>query len=328
MEYRHKIMRSTIGALINRAMRDITCDPHRSIRNLADLGEEFSKTQVQKDFFEMISEILQEPENPYNSLLVKMIQDVSAETVKTTSLNFGYTSLNYGAEILRQESRKGVKIPWLVVFDCGTCSEAPFDLLKIDTIISDTKLLGIYTYVIQTDHTPQKLAELSALCKRHAECTFFAALSPEAAAHAELFSAAANLIPVVDVTGCEEGDACDPVLRILHEQKCLYGFYACYNKQNADWLMSDRFAQQMLDAGCLFGGYLNADKTEAALEDELYRYVCTRRGKNGQPPFVFDFYRDAAYIGNMISCGDYLLTDADGRNLLNLIRKPRQLHSS
>lgn len=51
MEYQHRVMRGTVGVIINKAIRDIRTDPKRSIRNLADLGDNFSTSAAQKRFF-------------------------------------------------------------------------------------------------------------------------------------------------------------------------------------------------------------------------------------------------------------------------------------
>ncbi len=305
MEYRHRMMRSTVGAVVNRAIRDIQLDPKRSIRNLADMGENFSKSPAQKKFFEMTGDILKKPDNHYNELLVNMIQNVSADTIRTTSLNFGYTSLNYGAGILRENSKGGKKIPWVLHFDCSSAQNA-LGLSRMDAIISDAVSLGIYTYIFQIDEAAERLPELMQLCKNHGECSFFAAVSPKILQRTQLFTEIPNLIYSVNVTSSESEDDTDRALKVLYENKCLYGFHAYYTKENAEWLMSSRFIQRMASDGCLFGAYVNTDINEKELENQMYRYVCTKRGKKGEAPFVFDFARDIRYIGDVISCGAFL----------------------
>ena len=311
MEYRHKMMRSTVGAVVNRAIRDIQLDPKRSIRNLADMGENFSKSPAQKKFFEMTGDILKKPDNHYNELLVNMIQNVSADTIRTTSLNFGYTSLNYGAGILRENSKGGKKIPWVLHFDCSAVQNA-FGLSRMDAIISDAVSLGIYTYIFQIDEAAERLPELMQICKNHGECSFFAAVFPEIFQRIQQFTEIPNLIYSVNVTGGEGEDDTDRALKVLHENKCFYGFHAYYTKENVEWLMSSRFTQRMTSGGCLFGAYVNTDINEKELEDQMYRYVCTKRGKKGEAPFVFDFGRDIRYIGDVISCGAFLSVSING----------------
>jgi len=316
MEYRHKMMRSTVGAVVNRAIRDIQLDPKRSIRNLADMGENFSKSPAQKKFFEMTGDILKKPDNHYNELLVNMIQNVNADTIRTTSLNFGYTSLNYGAGILRENSKDGKKIPWVLHFDCRAGGNA-FGLSRMDAIISDAVSLGIYTYIFQIDEAAERLPELMQICKNHGECSFFAAVSSNVFQRTQQLTEIPNLIYSVNVTGGEDEDDTDRALKVLHENKCFYGFHAYYTKENAEWLMSSRFTQRMTSGGCLFGAYVNTDINEKELEDQMYRYVCTKRGKKGEAPFVFDFARDIRYIGDVISCGAFLSVSINGEVKLN-----------
>ncbi len=312
MEYRHKMMRTTTGVVINKAIRNIKSDPKRSIRNLADMGDNFSKSPAQKKFFEMTHDILKNRDNPYNELIVNMIQNVDADTIRTASLNFGYTALNYGADILRKQARGGKNIPWLLSFDWNSGPGDLLDLQQMEAIIADAVSMGIYTYVFQINDSGERLQELLQLCKNHEECSFFAAISPQILQQTQQITKIYNLILSVDVTDCSGEDDTTRALQVLHENKCFYGFHARYTKENVEWLMSDQFTQWMISGGCLFGCYVNADLKEKELEDQVYRYVCTTRGKKGQPLFTFDFNRDAHYIGDVISCKAYLRIGVNG----------------
>ena len=320
MEYRHKIMRGTVGVIINKAIRDIRSDPKRSIRNLADLGDNFSTSAAQKRFFSLAREILKNPDNPYNELIVNMIENVNTEAVYTMSLNFGYTSLNYGADILReQEATLDRYIPWLLIFDFSAENGKIPDFEQISSLISNAISLGIYTLIFEIHHSLEGLTQVLELCKKYKECSFFAAVSPEIllGPKEEKIVRTPNLVVSVDVTDPAAEKTADTALHLLQGAKCFYGFHAYYNEENVKWLMSDQFKQQMIQNGCLIGSYVNTDRNEEELEDRMYRFVCTSRGKKGQPLFAMDFYRDISYIGNTISCGDYLHLDGNG-NIIGL----------
>nr|WP_319489178.1 hypothetical protein [uncultured Caproiciproducens sp.] len=330
MEYRHKMMRTAVGAVIEKAIRDIQDDPRRSIRNLADMGDNFSKTPAQKRFFELAHEVLKNPDNPYNELILNMIRNVDAATIKTVSLNFGYTGLNYGAEVLRaQEAAAKKNIPWLLRFDCGSDDENSLGLPQMETIISDAVSLGIYTFVFQIEGSVERLGQILELCQNHEECCFFAAVTPDFIfnSHKKQLLKTPNLILSVDMSaGCGEDEA-NCALRQLHDGKCFYGFYVRYTRENAQWLMSDEFRQRMIDCGCIFGCYVSTDLSDQELQDRIYSYVCSKRGKKGEPLFVFDLNRDERYIGSAILCGTDLIIGRNGTVRL-ADGRPADLHST
>ncbi|XOQ48354.1 MAG: Xylose isomerase-like TIM barrel [Eubacteriales bacterium] len=314
MEYRHKLIRTAVGILIDKAIRDIQSDPGRSIRNLADMGDNFSKSPAQKRFFKIVHEILKDPGNPYYELLLNMTRNVWPDTVKTVSLNFGYTGLNYGAEILRgKEAAAGKSIPWLLRFDCSKDGENALNFREIDKILTDSVSLGIYTCVIKLGECGEKIGRILELCKNHRECCIFVAMNPTTSLKGfrEPIMKTPNLIFSVDMT--EGGEVQPQILRDLHEWKCFYGFHAYYNTDNVNDLTSDRFTRSMIGMGCIFGCYVNRDFENQELEEQVYRYVCSRRGKKGEPLFVFDFNRDEKYISDTILCGTDLCVGPDGK---------------
>lgn len=315
MEFRHKMMRTAVGVVIEKAIRDIQEDSRRSIRNLADMGDNFSKTPAQKRFFEIAHEVLKDPDNPYNELILNMIRNVDAATIKTVSLNFGYTGLNYGSEVLRaQEAAAKKDIPWLLRFDCSFNDKNSLELPQMEKIVSDAVSLGIYTFVFQMEGSAERLSRLLELCRNHEECCFFAAVVPGFIfdRHKEQMLKTPNLIFSVDMSAeCGEDEE-NCALRQLHEGKCFYGFHVRYTEKNTQWLMSDEFRQRMINCGCLFGCYVNSDTGNQELEDRIYSYVCSKRGKKGEPLFVFDLNRDERYISNAILCGTDVTVGTDG----------------
>ena len=318
MEYRHKVMRGTVGVIINKAIRDIRSDPKRSIRNLADLGDNFSTSETQKRFFSIARGVLKNPDNPYNKLIVDMIENVTPESVRTMSLNFGYTALIYGANTIRQrEAALGRYIPWLLVFDFSTAQGAALGIERASALIAQAVSLGIYTFVFQINFYGEALESLLKLCASYPECAFFAAVSAGVllGPMQKQVMKTPNLVILVDAADSAAEETRDRAFHVLRCARCFYGFYAYYTEESVQWLMSDEFTQKMIQNGCLIGGYVNADPSAENLENQVYRFVCAKRGRKGAPLFALDFYRDISYIGNAISSGEFLRVGNDGRLL-------------
>lgn len=311
MEYRHKVMRGTVSIIINKAMRDIRSDPRRSIRNLVDLGENFSSSAVQKHFFSLARQVLKNPDNPYNDLVVDLVENVRPEVLRTMSLNFGYTALNYGAETIRRHQRElGFIIPWILVFRLGGETEQRLSAERISELAAEAVSLGIYTFAFEICDR-RDLETVNSLCSRFGEAAFFVAAPAETLSGVRASaSAVPNLVLLGDMT--REEPKAQEVFRYLKEKGCFYGFYARYNEENAQRLMSETFLQNMCEYGCRIGAYVGGAGGTSSLEAQMYRFVCEKRGKKGEPIFSLDFYRDTGYIGNEMACGGALVAEADG----------------
>lgn len=315
MEYAHKLMRGTVSAIINKALRDIGSDPKRSIRNLADLGELFSTSQTQKHFFELVHSILRNPGNPYNELLIKMIRNVNLNSVRALSLNFGYSAMSYGSERLRRYGAEYKKqIPWVLILDFRNLEGERMDSGRIASILSEAVKLGIYTHIFLADNS-QDVQTLLKVCKEYPECVFFAAAAPELLTekHMEQMAKNPNLIVSVDATEPVDEAAAAQLFRRLNAAGCFFGYHVYYNQQNIQQLISDDFTRKMIRNGCLVGTYVNTDCGLEELENQAYQFACSKRGKNGKPLFTIDFYRDINYVGNSISCGNHLVIRGDGK---------------
>ena len=314
MEYRHKLMRGTVGAIVNKAIRDIRNDPKRSIRNLADLGELFSTSSTQRKFFSLARGILRNPCNPYNELLVRMTQNVNSDSLRTLCLNFGYTALNYGAETLRKhEAERNCHIPWILIFDFRGVQDGCLSEAQISASVSDAVSLGIYSFILMVDE-PGDVDAVLDLCASQAECIFFIAVPPKIITPSNISKIvqAPNLIVSVDVTRCCGEEAAGHIFDELKAAGRFFGYHAFYNEENMQRLTSEDFTRQMIQSGCLIGTYVNADRNSEELGNRVYSFACAERGRNGEPLFALDFYRDISYVGNSISCGNYLLIRGDG----------------
>lgn len=310
MEFRHRMMRGTVGAAVCKAIRDIQNDPRRSIRNLTDLGGNFSTSAARGKFFAMAQEILRDPDNPYNKLLVNLVKNGNEAAIKAVSMNFGYTTLGYGADVIRRrEAETGATIPWLLIFDL-TSGEQTLSFERISALLDDAASLGIYTCIFQIGDREELLAPLLKVCRQYGENTFFAAVSPQLL----LTPAARGIAEAHNLVTCvrAEEDA-GRAMRELKAEKCIYGFYVRYTAENAPYVTSEEFLQKMISCGCLFGGYVSADRSQKELEEQIYRFACEKRGKKGEPLFTLDLYGDIRYIGGQLSCGGSLLIGADGR---------------
>ena len=216
MTFHHKLMRATTETMINNLIRDLRSDTKRSLQKGIDICLYFSKNQVQREIYQLISGIAKDPHHPYNRLINRKLNEIDEQVVKTACVNLGYTTFHYGA---RQIESGGGRDFWI-------------EPLIAPATIESRKERGVYTYFCRAADTPS----LSAAAERNPECTFFVLLTDSSQA-----PLSPNVIPLLDV----EGD-----FSLFREQQRLYGF----STRSPD--ISESLALAMAEKGCFFGVYV------------------------------------------------------------------------
>lgn len=77
------ITRTLIETTLNKVLRTIESDPARTIRNIMDFAEDFSKGRFQKKFFEAAQSMLKNDDSTYYTLAQNAVFYVNHQTLKT-----------------------------------------------------------------------------------------------------------------------------------------------------------------------------------------------------------------------------------------------------
>ncbi len=294
MDLKDKMMKASIRAITDRAIRDISMDTTRGIRKLSDMGNTFARGEGQKHFFNRISDILQKP-NCYNKLLKRLISETNPEILKTQAVNLGYQSLTYGVKLLRENEKKlGHHIPWILDFDCAEKCEHLKDSVK------KAAELGIFSFSVGVGKEEAVLSNLLSSARDFPECTFFVAISPSLITLKRDFSSVQNVLWAVEIEETREEEL-DAAFKVLNKQRVLYGFQAEYQKDNLNYLLSDEFLNRMIADGCIFGDYKGIDLQDKKTQRDLYDFVLFSREGRGKELFLFDFYEDIKQIDLFIN---------------------------
>ena len=166
----------------------------------------------------VIWDILDHPESNMYQLIMRVIEEVDPEVVKTVFSNFFLNAAILGwpkQEKLRAEYN--CNIPWAILLDptsacnlhCTGCWAAEYGnklnltFDEIDSIIEQGKELGIYFYIYTGGEPLVRKNDLIALCKKHSDCIFLsftnATLIDEAFADDML--RVKNFVPAISVVG-------------------------------------------------------------------------------------------------------------------------------
>ena len=296
----------------------------------------------------VIWDILDHPESNMYQLIMRVIEEVDPEVVKTVFSNFFLNAAILGwpkQEKLRAEYN--CNIPWAILLDptsacnlhCTGCWAAEYGnklnltFDEIDSIIQQGKKLGVYMYIYTGGEPLTRKNDLIRLCEKHNDCVFLcftnATLIDEKFADEML--RVKNFIPAISLEGDEvstdsrrgQGTYQKVVraMKLLHEKKLPYGISSCYTSVNYEKITSDTYYNSLIDMGAYFIWYfhympIGNDAAPELLPNPKQRetvYHRIRHLRATKPLFAMDFQNDAEYVGGCIAGGKrYLHINANG----------------
>ena len=93
------LTRLLIENTVDRALRDMERDAHRSLRNLVDLALTFSKGTFERHFLTLCRSMLENETSPYYQLLVRALRTCDRQTLKTFGITVGYEACSKGVPV-------------------------------------------------------------------------------------------------------------------------------------------------------------------------------------------------------------------------------------
>ena len=332
---------------IEQAVEYISKAPEKNLPKLMDWADRFAGDQYgpQRD---AIRDAVNNPDNIYHQLILRIVRDVDTEVLKTTFVNF-ILNANLIGWPKEEEARKkyGCNIPWAILLDptsacnlhCTGCWAAEYGnklnltFDEIDDIIRQGKELGVYMYIYTGGEPLVRKKDLIRLCETHSDCQFLcftnATLIDEAFAGEML--RVGNFIPAISLEGDEAStdsrrgkgtyQKVMAATALLKRKRLPFGFSCCYTSANYESISSESFYDKMIDLGGLFVWYFHYmpvgnDAVPELLptpEQRVGMYHRIRDYRTRKPIFAMDFQNDAEYVGGCIAGGRrYLHINADG----------------
>ena len=332
---------------IEQAVEYISKAPEKNLPKLMDWADRFAGDQYgpQRD---AIRDAVNNPDNIYHQLILRIVRDVDTEVLKTTFVNF-ILNANLIGWPKEEEARKkyGCNIPWAILLDptsacnlhCTGCWAAEYGnklnltFDEIDDIIRQGKELGVYMYIYTGGEPLVRKKDLIRLCETHSDCQFLcftnATLIDEAFAGEML--RVGNFIPAISLEGDEAStdsrrgkgtyQKVMAATALLKRKRLPFGFSCCYTSANYESISSESFYDKMIDLGGLFVWYFHYmpvgnDAVPELLptpEQRVGMYHRIRDYRTRKPIFAMDFQNDAEYVGGCIAGGRRdLHINADG----------------
>lgn len=283
---------------VRRTLEQIKASPERAVRNLIDLGLEFSDGRFQKQLLETLQEMLRSRNSAYYTLVRNVIDSVTQERLTVFGVNLGYKGCTEGARIIREtEAERGFNIPWSLFLEInGEKLAAQPDFYP--GLLRQGLSLGINVYLLSTPEDPAKLVPL---IQARPECAFVIFLRGRRITASFL----EKMQDVQNVMFSVYDDADMPAAcRQLRDAKQLYAVHLPYTLQNKERILNGQWLGSLIPVKPAFV-ILRTDEHDAhQLNQDIYDYVVSVRGSQRYPFVLLDMKYDILAIDRIISNGE------------------------
>jgi len=296
----------------------------------------------------MIRRVINDPTNNMHQLMMRVIDEVDHDQLKTVFSNFFVNAILNGWNRQNDLREKyDCNIPWAILLDptsacnkhCVGCWAAEYghslnlSFDDIDSIITQGKALGVYLYIYTGGEPLVRKDDLIRICEKHSDCVFLSFTNGSLLddAFADEMLRVKNFVPAFslegnrEVTDSRRGEgAYDEVVAAierLRKRHLLFGFSCCYTSENLESITSEEFFDQMVAWGAMFVWYfhympvgVNAEpKLMPTPEQRELIYHRIREYRNTKAIFGMDFQNDGQYIKGCVAGGRrYLHINANG----------------
>lgn len=289
------ITRILVESTLRKTLKDIKDSPKRSIRNLVDLGLNFTKGRFQKPFLETVQKMLENEHSPYYDLILDTVYNVNHERLITFGMNVGYNGCTKGAKKIREiENTEKYNIPWSVSLEIDGKSYL-YNEEKYFSIIEQGKNLGIYTWLIFSDSNVKSILSLA---KKHSDCAF-AFFCDEKDIGNNILDEAEKLYNIMFVVRYDENMA--NAITLLRERQMLHSVFIPYDDSKAKDITSGDFFEGIEDLHPVFTGLLPTRKCSKSVREQAYNYVIGARKSQELQTILWDIYSDSNFIDGIIS---------------------------
>ena len=287
--------RMLIETAIRRALQGMETSPERSIRNLIDLGLNFSQGELQQKLLHTAKDMLRDQNSAYYTLLKDTLVHVDMEKLITLGMALGYNSCTKGAAAIRQlEAQQGFNIPWLLSMAVN-CASLPDRTDDYAQILAQGTELGIYTYAFFPDGDP---APLLPHLRAQRSCAFFLLL-PSGQLTEKLTEELKQLDNVLTAVQADQ-DAPAACAR-LRAEKLPFAVWRRYGQADQADILSGRWLEDLLPGHPLFALLLPEVGCPAKTRSAVCAYLHTLRVAQKTPVIPMELLQDGLMIDEIIS---------------------------
>ena len=337
---------AAISAGLEQVLHYLEKDPETNIPKIMKLID----TVTPKDWYAKqraaFRNAIDEKNNWYQ--LIMKVYELDPGVREAFFRNFIINASLQGSARQDEVSRKeNCNVPWAILLDptsacnmhCTGCWAAEYGnrlnltLEELDSIVTQGKELGTYMYIFTGGEPLVRKQDVIALCEKHSDCEFLCftngTLIDEAFCQDML--RVKNFVPAFSLEGFEDANGSRRgqgayanvrrAMQLLKDHKLPFGISACYTSRNYADISSEKFFDEIIEAGALFVWFFHYMPVGSGAAPELLPtpeqrtelYNRIRAFRKTKPIFSMDFQNDAEYVGGCIAGGRrYLHINARG----------------
>ena len=261
----------------------------REIRNLIDIGIEFSKGRFQKRFLTTVQTMLENENSAYFDLVEDTLNHVNHKYLTTFGLNIGYNGCTKGAKIIRENEKGGYNIPWILMLEIN---ENTYDYNSYHSIIQQANELGIYTFALFVQGNLKKIIPLLI---GHPESAFTLLLHTNQITPGFIYDIKGIYNVMISLFGNEDLDS---ICETLREEKMMYSIYIRYTPEEPEQWLQKETLQRLLKHQPLFLFYF---PTHMSDDKRLYQTLLDIRQNQTYPVLLMEMRYDSMMIDQVIS---------------------------
>lgn len=287
--------RVLIEGTVRRTLNRLQEAPEREIRNLVDMGLNFSTGRFQTHFLEIAQNMLQNPNSSYYTIIKDTAWHVDQERLMAFGINLGYDSCTKGAKIIRQtEAERHFNIPWAlsIALNEEKLSQEP---AFYPGLFKQGKELGIYTYLL---YLKEDASLAPALLQTQPDCAFILFLrgSQITPALIRLFETVKNVMICVHAN-----DDMDEACGRLREARFLYAVYKPYSESSKEEILGGQWLQEILPCHPVFAFLLPDLSCSSQTREAVHSYILSIRDRHMYPVIPIDIRQDMMLIDRIVS---------------------------
>ena len=307
-----KLTRLMIDTVVSKGIENMADDPKRTIRKLADMGQQVSTGRFQEDIIDIIQTILADDNSPYYTMLQNFLDNTDHDTIRTFGINMGYNSWTYDARILRSKSEElGVYLPWILIFRFDADSDKGTTPVFIKKAIEQALSYGINSFCIMQKGGLIASDELIEMFKEYEECGFFYFLedSEITAGQLSAIKECKNVLLSINADEPQSGNTS----KLLHDAKIMYSIHHFYDDNDFAYVDSIDANSESLKKYFDYktGMIFLLPKDGCANHGDIVKQI---RLEGKFPCFLWDLYHDSSLVSKHLVGQDnvFIEFDADG----------------
>lgn len=284
-----------IETTLRKTISDIKDSPKRSIRNLVDLGLNFTSGGFEKPFFEMIQKLLQNEHSPYYDLVSDTVYNVNTDKLVTFGMNVGFNSCVKGSKIIREiEEKEKYNIPWCVMLEIDG-KRYPVNEKKYLDLIEQGRNIGIFTWLIFSERNLKLVLSLAEMNSDSA----FVYFCNEEDINASVLDEAEKLNNIMFAVKSNEDMS--GTLAMLREKQMLYSVYLPYSENEVSLITSGEIYEGIENMHPIFTVLLPVKECSQYSREKIKDFVTKVRKNQDFRTVLWDIYSDCKLVDSVIS---------------------------